>query len=46
MGIKNSGGDAPFMGHRIINTIDGKSVAGPYKWETYNQVFERVKFLG
>ncbi|KAJ3335648.1 Long chain acyl-CoA synthetase 7 peroxisomal, partial [Kappamyces sp. JEL0680] len=36
------GGDKKFLGHRPM--IDG--VAGPYVWQTYKQVYARIKNLG
>lgn len=30
------------MGHRVV--VEGK--AGPFEWQTYNEVFTRVKNLG
>ncbi|KAJ3357616.1 Long-chain-fatty-acid--CoA ligase 6 [Allomyces javanicus] len=35
--------DAPFLGHRTRDE-DGK--VGPYVWQTYNEVYKRVKNLG
>ncbi|KAI8930189.1 hypothetical protein BC831DRAFT_433354 [Entophlyctis helioformis] len=35
-------GDAPFLGTRPV--VDG--VAGPYEWESYNQVYTRIQNLG
>ncbi|KAI8919305.1 hypothetical protein DFJ77DRAFT_487409 [Powellomyces hirtus] len=40
-GMKESG-DQPYLGHRPIN--DG--VAGAYVWQSYNEVYTRVKNLG
>ncbi|KAJ3167148.1 Long chain acyl-CoA synthetase 7 peroxisomal [Geranomyces variabilis] len=40
-GVKMSG-DQPYLGHRPMNA----GVAGPYVWETYNQVHARIKNLG
>lgn len=36
-------GEKPFLGHRIMSD-DG--VAGPYRWQSYNQVLSRIKNLG
>ncbi|KAI9207096.1 uncharacterized protein BJ171DRAFT_495648 [Polychytrium aggregatum] len=36
------GGDKPFLGRRIV--VDG--VAGPYVWETYDEVYERINNMG
>ncbi|KAI8848064.1 hypothetical protein BC829DRAFT_427760 [Chytridium lagenaria] len=40
-GVKKAG-NKPFLGHRPI--ING--VAGPYVWQSYNEIFKRVKNLG
>ncbi|KAJ3414191.1 Long chain acyl-CoA synthetase 7 peroxisomal [Chytridiales sp. JEL 0842] len=40
-GVKASG-NSPFMGTRTM--VDG--VAGPYVWQTYNEIYLRVKNLG
>ncbi|KNE67637.1 hypothetical protein AMAG_12091 [Allomyces macrogynus ATCC 38327] len=42
LGVKIAS-DNPYLGHRIRNE-DGS--LGPYEWETYAQVYERVKKLG
>ncbi|KAJ3106570.1 Long chain acyl-CoA synthetase 7 peroxisomal [Phlyctochytrium bullatum] len=40
-GVKKSG-DKPFLGTRPITN----GVAGPYVWQSYNEIYKRVKNLG
>ncbi|KAI8824958.1 uncharacterized protein EV422DRAFT_564316 [Fimicolochytrium jonesii] len=40
-GVKISG-PSPYLGHRVVTN----GVAGPYVWQTYNEVNKRVKNLG